>query len=252
MLKQLNFFLLNSLLFFVFSVGQTNASEQDKLIVLTEEWAPYNYTVDGQLTGFSVEIVQRIIRDLDVDAEIELYPSMRASYMLNHEPRRLFISMFKTKERENQYQWIGPLVDSSIYFYKKKGSPLVIESLEDAKQVEMISTRHAGLVFDKLKKAGFTNLDNVSVYAKTVYEKLLHGRTDLGISESPLGTKHILRELDYPPDAVVRTQVKVVDSALYIAASKDIPDSEIALWQASLDKLKASGVYEEVLRKYHE
>lgn len=116
----------------------------------------------------------------------------------------------------------------------------------------MISTRHAGLVYDTLKKAGFTNLDNVSVRAKTVYEKLLHGRTDLGISESPLGTKHILREMDYPVDALVQTKVKVVDSALYIAASKDISDTEIALWQASLDKLKTSGVYDEVLRKYHE
>lgn len=252
MVKQPISFLFNALLLFVFCIVRTNASESEKLIVLTEEWAPYNYMVDGQLTGFSVEIVQHIIRDLGADVALELYPSMRASYMLNNEPRRLFISMFKTKERENQYQWIGPLVDSSIYFYKKKGSPLVIESLEDAKQVDMISTRHAGLVYNKLKKAGFRNLDNVSVQAKNVYEKLLHGRTDLGISESPLGTKHILRELNYPVDALVQTNVKVVDSSLYIAASKDIADSEIALWQTSLDKLKASGVYDQVLRKYHE
>lgn len=110
--------------FLILYSAQVNASEDDKLIVLTEEWAPYNYMEDGQLTGFSVEIVEHLIRDLGANATLELYPSMRASYMLNHEPRRLFISMFKTKEREDQYQWVGPLVDSSIYFYKKKGNPV--------------------------------------------------------------------------------------------------------------------------------
>lgn len=231
--------------------GTNLFAQEGKITVLTEEWPPYNFTEDGVLKGFSVEIVQHMIRDLNANAVIEVYPSMRASHMLGKEPRKMFISMFRTSEREEVYNWIGPLVDSSIYFFKKKGNPINISTMEDAKKVNLIATRHAGLVFDALQAAGFTNLESRSVDSKPIYKKLLMGRCDLGISDSSMGVRYVLSQLNYPPDALVQTKVKVVSSTLYIAASKDIPHQEIVRWQKSLDKLKASGIYKQILDKYN-
>jgi hypothetical protein len=39
---------------------------------------------------------------------------------------------------------------------------------------------------------------------------------------------------------------------LYIACSTDIPDRDIALWQKTLDGLKASGVFAAIQKKYSE
>ena len=227
-------------------------AQEKKITVLTEEWPPYNYTENKTLTGFSVEVVQHIIRELNANAVIEIYPSMRALHLLNNEKNKMFVSMFRTQDREEKYHWIGPLLDSSIYFYKKKGNPLQITTMEDAKRVNSIATRHAGLVFNVLKASGFTNLDSRAVSGEHIYRKLLLGKSDLGISDSSIGVKYILRKLNYPSDVLVQTKVKVVNATLYIAASKDIPVQEIARWQKSLNNMKASGAYERVFKKYND
>ena len=223
-----------------------------RLNIVTEEWAPYNYVENGSVKGVSVEVVQALARALQVPIDIRLLPSMRATVALDHQPRTMLITMLRTPEREARYKWIGPLGDSSIYFYKRKGSPLAIASLEDAKKVPLICARQAGLAVTRLREAGFTNLDASAFEGKVVYRKLLFGRCDLAISDSPLGVSHALRQLGFPPDALVQTPVKILSLPLFIACSKDIPDAEIARWQAALEALKASGALQGILRKYGE
>lgn len=240
-----------ALVLFVFTFfTATLWAQESEITIATEEWAPYNYTENGVLKGSSVEIVQNIIDDLQANAQIRVYPNMRTTQILNGTSRAMMITMFRTPEREEKYNWIGPLAEGAIYFYKKKGDPLVISTLEDAKKVKTIATRHAGLVFSTMKAAGFTNMDSTANDGISIYKKLLTGRCDLAISDSPLGVKYLLKQLNYSPDALVQTAVSIVDSQLYIATSKDIPPNEIARWQESLDKMKASGVYDQILKKY--
>ena len=227
-------------------------AQENTINVVTEEWAPYNYTENGVLKGFSVEIIQAIAKRLNQNIQIQFLPSMRATHILDNVPKTMQITMFRTPEREDKYKWIGPLGDGDIYFYKKKGNPLVISNLEDAKKVKKIACRHGGLVLNLLRAANFNNLDASSTDGISVYKKLLIDRCDLGISDTPLGVKHQLRKLDYPADALVQTAVKVVELPLYIACSKDIPDQEILLWQKALDEMKASGLYANIYKKYNE
>ena len=49
-------------------------------------------------------------------------------------------------------------------------------------------------------------------------------------------------------DALQQTPVKLLESDLYIAASLDFSDSEIALWQQALNRLKARGELERLAR----
>ena len=183
---------------------------------------------------------------------MELYPSIRTTLMLGSVPGTMMITMLRTPEREEKYKWIGPLGDGAIYFYKKNGNPVEIATLDDAKKVRLIGCRHAGLVFNALKAAGFANLDATSTDGESVYRKLLLDRCDLAISDTPLGVRHILRKFNAPANALVQTPVRLVGAPLYIACSKDIPDHDIALWQKTLDGLKASGVFAAIQRKYND
>lgn len=235
-----------------FMLIKSTLADDQKLNVVTEQWAPYNYSENGSLKGLSVEIVRAIAKKLNVSIDIQLVPSMRAKFMLENNPRTMLITMLRTAERETKYKWVGPLDDSSIYFYKNKTNPIVISTLEDAKKVRSICSRQAGLVFSKLKAAGFTNLETTTSEAQLIYKKLLHNRCDLAISDSPLGVIYLLKQMNYPPDAITQTAVKLVESPTYFAYSKDIPDTEIARWQKALDRLKASGAFKAILRKYNE
>ena len=218
------------------------------ITLITEEWPPYNYTEQGHLTGVSVKIVQALQQELGRRDPLQVYPSQRTKLILEARPRTMIFSMFRTPARESHYKWIGPIGRDAIYFYQRGGSPLQIRTLQDAKAVPVIASRQAGLVFNTLTADGFTNLDSSAYSSKQVYGKLLRGRADLAISDSPLGVRYLLQQMGLPADALQQTPVKVVESDLYIAASLDFPDTEIALWQQALDRLKARGELERLTR----
>lgn len=230
-----------------FSISNTSASEP--LTIITEEWPPFNYTEDKVLKGFSTEVVQLVMKDLNVTDKIIVLPGPRGLRTLNKFPRSMFFSFILTPERKSQYKWIGPFGEQSIYFYKKKGSTLKIRSLNDAKKVGAICARESGLVFNTLKSAGFKNLD-VGVNPESIYLKTIKGRCDLSIGETPLGVAFWLKKSNQSPDSLEQTSLKLLSSPLYIAASKDIPDAEIARWQKSLDKIKTSKEYSQLHQKY--
>jgi polar amino acid transport system substrate-binding protein len=215
---------------------------------ITEEWPPYNYVEQRHLTGVSVKIVQALQQELGRSDPIQVYPSQRAKLILESRARSMMFSMFRTPERETRYKWIGPIGRDAIYFYQRRGSPLQIRTLQDAKAVPVIASRQAGLVFNILIAAGFTNLDASAYSSKQVYGKLLRGRAELAISDSPLGVRYLLKQMGLPADALQQTAVKVVESDLYIAASPDFSDAEIAQWQQALDRLKARGELERLSR----
>ena len=221
--------------------GAQPLARNASITLITEGWPPYNYVEQGHLSGVSVRIVRALQQELGRSDPIRLYPSMRASKMLQTQTRTMMFSMFRTPQREASYKWIGPIGRDAIYFYQRRGSPLQIRTLKDAKDVPVIASRQAGLVFNTLTALGFTNLDASAHSSKQVYGKLLRARAELAISHSP-------QQRGVPADASQQGPVKVVESDLYIAASLDFSDSEIALWQKALNRLKASGEFERLSR----
>lgn len=221
----------------------------DKINLITEDWPPYNYFEGQKLVGYSTDIVRLVLKELGISEKIEVFPSMRAAQILESEKRTMFFSYIRTPKRENKFKWIGPFGMQSIYFYKRKNSPLEINNMEDAKKVHSVCSRSGGLVFDTLNELGFKNLDT-STNAKNIYLKAIIGRCDLAISETHLGYVYWMKDLKQPIDALVETPVYVSSSPLYIVATKDIPDSEIILWQKALDKVMASKAYIDISKKY--
>lgn len=227
------------------------AAESEPLKIITEEWPPFNYTENGVLKGFASEVVQLVMKDLNVTDEIVVLPGQRGLKTLNKIPRSLFFSFIMTPARKPHYKWIGPFGEQSIYFYKKKGSTIDIVTLDDAKKVASICTRQAGLVYDMLKASGFTNLDTAA-NPEGIYLKTIKGRCALSIGETPLGVAFWLKKTNQPPDALIQTPLKLLSTPLYIVASKDISDEEVARWQKSLDKIKASKDYLQLWHKYNQ
>lgn len=230
--------------------GARPLASDARINVITEEWPPYNYTEEGVLTGSAVQLVQALQKALGRDDPIRVYPSMRAKLILESQPRTMMFSMFRTPEREIWYKWIGPIGRDAIYFYQRAGSPLLIRTLDDAKAVSVVACRQAGLVFNTLTAAGFTNLDTGAYSSKQVYGKLLRGRADLAISDSADGVDYQLQQWGWPAGSLVKTPVRLLASDLYIAASPDFSDAEIARWQAALERLKANNIVESLVREF--
>ncbi len=246
MSKKILFLLFSCVL--VIGVSQALAKE-GALTIITENWPPYNYEENGEVKGFSTEIVQAIIKKLNLSYEVQLLPGARGEKLLDEGSHVMNFSLFRTSERETRYKWIGPIAEDAIYFYKKKGNPLEIATLEDAKNVKRVACRHKGLVLSVLQKEGFTNLD-LTTKPKRIVRKVAMGIVDLSVSETPLGVRYWLTKAKLPTDSLEQTPVKLVEFPLYIACTKDIPDQVIQQWQDALEQIKASATYTRIYNKY--
>lgn len=217
--------------------------------IVTEEWAPYNYQQDDQLTGMATDIVRAIMTLTGDGFEIVVVPSMRATHGLLNHPRTIMYSLFRTPEREALYKWVGPIAEESIYPYQMAGTPPV-DSLEQLRQAPQITTRHAGLIPEVLEAQGFGNLDKSATSSQQLYRMLLAGRTEIIIGDTDAGVAFYSAQLDIAPGTLRRVPVALYRSALYIAFSKDSDDALVAAWADALEQLRLSGELARIQQRY--
>lgn len=218
--------------------------------VVTEEWAPYNYQENGQLTGISTEIVQAIMALTGDEFEVHLLPGMRATLTLHTRPHTILYSMFRTPERERLYKWVGPIVEDSIYPYQLATATPPVNTLEQLLRAPRITTRHAGLLPEMLGGLGVGNLDKSASSSRQLYRMLLAGRTGIIIGDTDAGVAHYSRQLDIAPGTLRRIPIELLRAPLYIAFSRDSDDALVASWAAALAQLRRSGELARILRRY--
>ncbi|MET1080472.1 MAG: transporter substrate-binding domain-containing protein [Pseudomonas sp.] len=220
--------------------------------VVTEEWAPYNYRENNQLTGMTTEIVRAIMALTGDDFEVVLLPSMRATLALQSRPKTIMYSLFRTAEREPLYKWVGPIVEESIHPYQLANAPQPVHSLEQLLQAPQITTRHAGLVPKMLQSQGFKNLDKSATTSLQLYRMLLAGRTDLIIGDTDAGVAYYSRQLNMPPGTLRRIPIELYRASLYIAFSRDCDEQLVAAWALALEQLRRSGELARIQGRYEQ
>ncbi len=217
------------------------------LEIMTENYPPYNYEEDGEVTGLSTEIVREILHRIGHPDTITVLPWARAYAYIQRKTGQVLFSMSRTEPREELFKWAGPLAEYRVVFFAKTGSGIEMNSLDDARKVEAIGSgfKTSGTIF--LKEQGFTNVDTVSD-PKLNAKKLVLGRIDLWLSGELSGI-HRARQAGVDP-AMLETVHTLRKEHLYIAFSQDVPDATIALWQRTLHEIKADGTYDRILSKY--
>jgi len=219
--------------------------------VVTEEWAPYNYQENNQLTGMTTEIVRAIMALTGDDFEMVLLPSMRTTRTLSSRPKTIMYSLFRTAQREPLYKWVGPVVEDSIHAYQLASSPPV-NSLEQLLHAPQITTRHAGLMPDMLQSLGFNNLDKSAAENLQLYRMLLAGRTPIIVGDTDAGVAYYSRQLHIAPGTLRQIPIELYRSTLYIAFSRDCDDKLVAAWASALEQLRQSGELARIQRRYLE
>ncbi len=105
-----------------------------KVIWMTEEYPPLNYSEEGVRKGQFVEILIEIWKKLGVDTspkQIKILPWARAYKILQTKPGTALFSMSRTKEREHLFQWVGPVDIPPIGIIAKKSKGYRFSSIEE-------------------------------------------------------------------------------------------------------------------------
>ncbi len=229
---------------FIFSVQPLLSAE---LTILTENLPPLNYLKDGILVGPSVEIVKEIQRRVGSHEQIKVFPWARAYKMALEDENVVLFGMTHTESREDQFKWVGPLATKRDILVAKKGSGIIINSLEDAKKVKRIGTLRDDTRERLLISHGFTNLESVSDEQKNA-KKLVLGRLDLWTYKKPgLKTVCELAGVDYNELEEV-FHLREIDVS--IAFSKKTSNSIVQKWRNSFNEMLADGTILQIRNKW--
>ena len=154
------------------------SKEMDALQIYTEEFAPLNLMMDGQLTGQATEVVQEILKRMDFDKNITLLLWSDAFQKLMTEPNIALFSTCLTSTRKDLFKWVGPISSVENYFYTSKDCKLDIKTLEDAKKVLKIAVLKDYAIAGILKEKGFTNLVEYNTIQE-IFTEVLNGKVNL-------------------------------------------------------------------------
>ncbi len=222
------------------------------LQIICAEWPPYEYSgEDGKPAGFSVEVLQAILKDLAIKNTVEFYPWKRAYLKALNTPNTLLFTVAKTPNRESKFKWVGPIGSREVYLWKLKSrTDINVNNLQEAKNYLIGTTRGFASETDLINK-GFIvdeHLDSVTVPQQN-YEKLYAGRVDLIIDLELTAYYGILKtELDF--SQLERSILITSGTDLYFAFNMETSQEIVDQFQASLIKLKDNGVFYKILRKY--
>lgn len=214
--------------------------------ILTEELHPYSYTENGKVTGMSVEIVRAVLKKIKHPDTIKIYSWSRAYNLTLQNKGYILFSTTRLDSREKLFKWVGPLAEDKTVFFAKKGSGVIIKSIEDAKKAGSIGTYKDDIAEIYLKERGFTNLESVLDDTLNV-KKLAAGRIQLW-PMNELVALYTAREAGL--EQQIERVYLLYTNYFYMAFSKDTPDDEIASWQRALDEVKDEGDYDKILNKY--
>jgi len=124
-----------------------HASDSESMIVVTEEWAPYNYKqADGKITGSSTLVVEQTLRNSNIPYYINIYPWARSYGLALNNANVLLYSTVRTPAREKLFHWVCPInsVEYSIFKLTSR-KDIIINSLDDLENYSTGITRETFL-----------------------------------------------------------------------------------------------------------
>ncbi len=219
-----------------------------KYTFLTEEYPPVTYMGnDGEITGFVTDIVKETMRRNEMEEDIFLVPWSIGFNLAKSLPNVILFSIDRTPQREDMFNWIGPVGKNTAYFYSLKSKDIKVSSVDEAMKVNSIATIEDWWTEQLLKVLGFENLKSFENPLDAV-DDLFSGGSELSVF-TDLTVENLIKDAGYSMDELQRL-LEVQTNYFYIAASKGTDKELILKFQESLNEMKHDGSFERIVREY--
>lgn len=238
----------NGVLKQLYQIYMQSANPPDIIQVYTEQYPPLTYRNNtGDITGFGTDVVLEIMKRNQsyYPIRVSLWSNAYELALLN--PNFCLFTMDRTAQRENLFQWVGPIGSNVTYFYVRRGSGITIKSIDEARALSSVGTVSSWFSDQHLRSLGFTNLVSGSD-PELMTSKLMDGEIDAFVCTN-ITFPSILRSLNYQYNQV-EPAFQLMSSDFYIAFSKNTPAPTVLKWQQALDAAKQDGTYDAISGKW--
>ncbi|HEY5672438.1 MAG TPA: transporter substrate-binding domain-containing protein [Malonomonas sp.] len=244
------------LLFLILLMVPGACFAQPRLLVMTEELPPFNFSRDGAVVGISADFVRLVFQEANYPLaadDIKMLPWARAYQIIKEQPNTVLFSMARTAEREQLFQWVGPLTQITIGLLAEKERRIRVESAADLANYR-IGTVRDGAPEQLLVQAGanIEQLDRVPTPEMNI-RKLQSGRIDL-FPFNVQTAQYLMLENGFDPNDFETVYI-LRQPMLYIALHRDVEPQLVTHLQQALDRLKRPGTngkspYDTIVESY--
>ena len=210
-----------------------------QLNYLTEEWAPFNYREEGNVTGISVETLEAVFRNIGVNRtreNVRIVPLAEGFQAAQNNTSTVLFSIVRTPEREPLYKWAGPFTKASFVLYAPMSTNITISSPEDLNKYQ-IGVVQASIENDLLTSQGVNKSHIINGQTpEDLLRMLEEGKIDMWAT-GDLAGRHQMLQTATDPNAyeIVYT---LSENDFYYVFSKDVPDTLISAFQQALDAVQ--------------
>ncbi|QJP93341.1 MULTISPECIES: substrate-binding periplasmic protein [Pseudomonas] len=233
------------------NTGYAEESPDTDLVLLTENFPPYNMAKNGKnfaqdenINGIATDIVREMFKRAGITYSLTLrFPWERVYKLALENPGYGAFVMARLPDREKLFKWVGPIGPDDWVMLAKADSKITLETLNDARKYK-IGAYKGDAIAETLTKQGLKPV--VVLRDQDNARKLVSGQIDLWATGDPAG-RYLARQ-----DGVtgLKTVLRFNSAELYLALNKDVPDATVARLQAELDQMRKEGVVDEIMGQY--
>ncbi|MGR3637229.1 MAG: substrate-binding periplasmic protein [Shimia sp.] len=209
--------------------------------LFTEDYAPYNYLDNGELTGHGVDIIKEALSRSGVTADMEVTKWSRAISKAEQDADTCVFTTARTPEREERFNWAGPMYSEAIYLIQKIGANADVDSV-DAALTQKIGTQTGDFAVALMDRMGATDID-LAPDAEMTLKKLRAGRVDYMVALESAAKVAI-------DGGGIEIAMEVSRNEFFMACSKTTNGEVIAKMDAAIGSILADGTQAEFIAKY--
>ena len=160
MLKRFLLVLASASLLLINGVQAKDSPDTD-LVLLTENFPPYNMAKNGKnfaqdenINGIAVDIVREMFKRANITYSLTLrFPWERIYKLTLEKPGYGVFVMARVPDREQLFKWVGPIGPDDWIMLAKADSKITLDSLEQARQYK-IGAYKGDVIAETLAKQG--------------------------------------------------------------------------------------------------
>lgn len=228
--------------------GRNTAFAQE-LHAYTEDWPPYNYMHDGQVTGIITDILKEACAQEKMSCPIQLVPWARAYKTVQENANSLIYGIAKTTSRESQLLWIGPILPRTTWIFVRPELAQKLKALKDLDQLKIGMIRGEASV-DELLQAGVRK-DAITLFNSNndLLRTFKAGKIDVLVN-TEIGMEVNQKNFQIGDDQVKRAMKFFDGGSIYFGLNLQTDAVLVERLQNAVDRMRREGRVQTIVQQY--
>ena len=240
-------------LFFSFYWGLANTWAVEKVLVVTEQFPPFNYQENNSIKGISTTILKRLMEEASLDYHLEIVPWKRAYETTLNRPNTLIYTIAKTASRRDKFHWVGKISNRKVSLFRlRERHDLEKMTFDEAKTKAKIATVQGDASTEMILNLEF-NRENLTIIHDTTLSSLcikhvINGRSDY-FPMNPYSLKYRV-DTGKVPDLFTDQFIIHDADGYYIAANIQTDPNILEALEQAYGRLEKMGFIESITSEY--